>query len=117
MYTEIKLKRTQKLKKNVNKRKHIKNRKLTKQILKAGFQKKHTQTEVVPKQHLKISKSSRENTISFAKGGGKEISKEKFEVKRLADIDYNQFSLSKYLDSDIDWGTSPGSPPTDCCIL
>jgi hypothetical protein len=47
------------------------------------------------------------------KGGNKE----KFEIVRLADIDYSQFTLSKYVNTDIDWGDSPGKPPTTCCIL
>ena len=158
MYKEIKLKRTKKLKKNGNKRKNIKNHKLTKQLLKkavpksgfqktsaqteagfqntreqteagfqksraqteAGFQKSRAQIKVVPKHPLKISRTQIKRAIeaeALTKGGGKEISKEKFEVKRLSDIDYDQFSLSKYLDTDIDWGTSPGPPPTDCCIM
>ena len=47
------------------------------------------------------------------KGGNKE----KFEIVKLADIDYSQFTLSKYVATDIDWGDSPGKPPTTCCIL
>jgi hypothetical protein len=110
MYKVIKLKRTNKLKKNGNKRKNIKHHKLTKQLL----------GKAVPKQPLKISRSQTTESIgteAIVKGGGTQNSKEKFEVKRLDDIDYSQFSLSKYLDTDIDWGTSPGPPPTDCCIL
>ena len=47
------------------------------------------------------------------KGGNKE----KFEIVKLTDIDYSQFTLSKYVNNDIDWGDSPGKPPTTCCIL
>ena len=47
------------------------------------------------------------------KGGNKE----KFEIVKLADIDYSNFTLSKYVANDIDWGDSPGKPPTTCCIL
>jgi hypothetical protein len=47
------------------------------------------------------------------KGGNKE----KFEIVKLADIDYSNFTLSKYVANDIDWGNSPGKPPTTCCIL
>ena len=43
--------------------------------------------------------------------------KEKFEIVKLADIDYSQFTLSKYVTSDIDWGSSPGKPPDTCSIL
>jgi hypothetical protein len=154
MYKEIKLKRTKKLKKHGNKRKNIKNHKLTKAGFQksltqteagfqksraqteSGFQKSRAQTEAITKQQsntkqllekiehnhpLKISRTQIKKAIedeALAKGGGsKEISKEKFEVKRLSDIDYSQFSLSRYLDTNIDWGTSPGPPPTDCCIM
>jgi len=43
--------------------------------------------------------------------------KEKFEVKRLNDMDYSQFNVSNYVNANIDWGSMPGPPPTDCCIL
>jgi hypothetical protein len=43
--------------------------------------------------------------------------KERFEIVKLADIDYSQFTLSKYVKSDIDWGNSPGRPPDTCSIL
>ena len=150
MIKEIKLKRTKKLKKG-NKRKNIKNHKLTKagfqksraQTTEAGFQKSRAQTteaglqllekqdfknparkqqveKAVPKQHLKISRTQTkgaQGTESNIKGGGNVNSKENFEVKRITDIDYSQFSLSKYLNADPDWGKSPGPPPTDCCVM
>ena len=78
--------------------------KRTKKIKKNGNKRKNNKM-------MKLSKTS-----SLQKGGNNN-SKEKFEVKRLADIDYSQFSITKYLDTDIDWGSSPGPPPTDCCIL
>ena len=49
--------------------------------------------------------------------GGNQNTKEKFEIVRLSDIDYSNFTLSKYVATDIDWGNSPGKPPTTCCIL
>jgi hypothetical protein len=99
MINLIKLKRTSKIKKNghgKHNKKHIKNHKLTKLL-------------------LHKNKVMKENSSSLQKGGNN--TKEKFEVKRLTDIDYSQFSLTKYLNQDIDWGSSPGPPPTDCCIL
>ena len=45
------------------------------------------------------------------------LTAEKFEIVKLADIDYSNFTLSKYVANDIDWGDSPGKPPTTCCIL
>ena len=108
MYKVIKLKRTNKLKKNGNKRKNIKHHKLTKQLL----------GKAVPKQPLKISRSQKTESIgteAIVKGGGTQNSKEKFEVKRLSDIDYSQFSLAK--SADPDWGNSPGPPPMDCCLM
>ena len=56
------------------------------------------------------------NTTKLS-GGSSNSNKEGFEVKRLTDIDYDQFKLSKYLVANIDWGNCPGTPPTDCCIM
>ena len=65
-------------------------------------------------------KHNKKNNIqkcSLKKQDGGSNTKEKFEVKRLTDIDYSQFSLTKAMNADTDWGSSPGPPPTDCCIL
>jgi len=41
---------------------------------------------------------------------------EKFEITTLSNVDPNKFSVSKYINTQIDWGMMPGPPPTDCCI-
>lgn len=48
-------------------------------------------------------------------GGNK--SKEDFEITTLDNIDPSKFSVSKYINANIDWGIMPGPPPTDCCIM
>ena len=87
MVKENKFRKTKKVKKNGNKR--------------------------INNKAMKLSKTS-----SMQKGGNNNLNlKEKFEVKKLTDIDYSEFSISKYVNQEIDWGSSPGPAPTDCCIL
>ena len=97
----FKTKKTKKLKKY--KRKHYKNQRLTKrQSHSNNIQKKEEVSD------------STIDAESKQKGGNV---KEKFEIKRLADIDYSQFSLSKYINTNTDWGSAPGPPPMDCSIM
>lgn len=42
---------------------------------------------------------------------------EKFEVTTLDHVDTSKFSISKYVNKNIEWGVMPGAPPTDCCIM
>ncbi len=99
----LKYTKTNKLKKY--KRKHYKQQRLTKRQI-------HSQSHI---QKQEVSKSaSTIDSESKQKGGNV---KEKFEVKRLADIDYSQFSLSKYINANTNWGNSPGPPPMDCTIM
>jgi len=105
MIKEIKLKKTQKGKKHKRKL----NRKNS--ISKSD---KHT------KKHNFAIKKNKNNIVksnNLQEGGNKNTQKEKFEVKRLEDIDYSQFSLSRYMKADINWGSAPGPPPMDCCIM
>ena len=83
---------------------------------------KHNKKNVISKfenkkNTKKLSLFQKQEKNKQIQSGGDKNTKEKFEVKRLSDIDYSQFSLSKYMDTDIDWGNSPGKPPLDCCIL
>jgi len=104
----LKCKKTKKLKKY--KRKHYKQQRLTKK--QSQSQKKSQSQSHIQKQE-EVSDSTI-GTESKQKGGNV---KEKFEVKRLADIDYSQFSLSKYINANTNWGSSPGPPPMDCSIM
>ena len=115
MITEIKLNKTKKIKKN-GKRKHIK----------AGLKKSFTKKNLLKNESEnknKKDKDDKDNKYNKSKndlqqGGNTNLQgKEKFEVKRLDDIDYSQFSLTKYLNANIDWGMAPGPPPLDCCIM
>ena len=58
--------------------------------------------------HKKTVKNAGIINLKIQKGG---------EVKALSDFDYNQLNLSKYINANVDWGTCPGAPPMDCCIL
>ena len=103
----LKYTKTKKLKKY--KRKHYKQQRLTKRRSHSQNQSQsHIQKQEISKSASTIDSESKQ------KGGNV---KEKFEVKRLADIDYSQFSLSKYINANTNWGSSPGPPPMDCTIM
>lgn len=119
MIKEVKLKKTKKTKKikKNGKRKYIKNN-IKKNIKKndKNYENNNKLTKKLSRKIKKINKDvAKEVPILKSQDGGN--TKEKFEVKKLNDIDYSQFSLSKYVNQDIDWGTCPGPPPTDCCIM
>jgi len=72
--------------------------------------------------YKKLTKLSKHKNIQT--GGSLENSKnnttsanENFQVNRLTNFDYKQYSVVKSAGT-IDWGSNmPGPPPTDCCIL
>ena len=70
--------------------------------------------------HIKNSNNIKNHTrkvthSTLQKGGN---SKETFELKPLSDFDYDKYKLSNYINTTIDWGNMPGTPPMpDCCIL
>jgi len=49
--------------------------------------------------------------------GGNANSKDKFEVTTLDNVNYKNFSVSRYVNANIDWGVIPNAPPLDCCIM
>jgi hypothetical protein len=73
-----------------------------------GMRKKHSGKTV----NLKKTKKNMQNNKQ--KGGG---GKESFEITTLSNVDTNKFSISKYVNSNIDWGICPGGPPSDCCVM
>jgi len=73
---------------------------------------------VLDTKELKDTKETKKEDIKQIKQQGGFFSKikEQFEVKKLTDIDYASFKLADYVNMNVDWGNSPGSPPTDCVI-
>lgn len=124
MIKEIKLsrtKKTKKIKKNNGKRKYNRKNSISKHE-NIKHTKKHNVSRYINKNIHKNNKKIETNIEikenKLQEGGNKDIqSKEKFEVKRLDDIDYSQFTLTKYMNSNINWGNSPGPAPMDCCIM
>jgi hypothetical protein len=133
MIKEVKLKRTKKIKKN-GKRKNNKKIKLSKkhssfqykleekkdekkeEKMKKEEKKEEKKEDKYESKQFKKDNNKKYNKNIKIKGGGTNNNcKEKFEVKRLSDIDYSQFSLAK--SADPDWGNSPGPPPMDCCLM
>ena len=47
---------------------------------------------------------------------GNNQNKEDFEITSLVNTNYSKFSLSKYINANVVWGSLPGPPPTDCVI-
>lgn len=71
---------------------------------------------------LKKKNSGKRNTGKKTKkqsggGGCNSRSRDNFEVTTLSNIDPSKFSVSRYVNANIDWGIMPGPPPTDCCIM
>lgn len=63
--------------------------------------------------HKKTVKNSIKNVgnmiaVKSQKGG---------EVQDLANFDYDQLSVSKYINTNVDYGSSPGIPPKPDCTL
>lgn len=59
------------------------------------------------------SGKDKDKDISIQKGGNAES----FEVSTLDSVDVNKFSISKYVNKNIDWQGMPGAPPTDCNLM
>jgi hypothetical protein len=64
--------------------------------------------------HKKTVKNS-ENVKHIGKPSEK--SQKGGEVKSLTDFDYDQLSISKYINKDVDWGSCPGVCPKPNCTL
>ena len=62
--------------------------------------------------HKKTVKNS-ENVKNVGKSSEK--SQKGGEVKSLNDFDFDQLSISKYINKDVDWGSCPGQPPKPSC--
>jgi len=82
------------------------------------------------KYNINIAYNAKKNNILFANktktktkkntqygGNHCNLTKDNFEVTTLASVDPSQFNISKYINANIDWGSMPGPPPTDCCIM
>lgn len=66
--------------------------------------------------HSKSSKKTKKNNQHMQKGGNFK-KRDKFEVTTLDNVDCSKFSVSQYVNANIDWGLMPGPPPTDCCVM
>lgn len=97
-------------------------RNLAGSLVKADARKKHIknkQNKQVKqgKQGKPGGKDSKKTKKNIQKGGDNTKSKEKFEVTTLDNVDPRNFSVSQYVNANIDWGLLPGPPPTDCSIM
>jgi hypothetical protein len=68
-----------------------------------------------PNRSSRKRKTKKQNDFSndITQNGG---DVESFEVTTLDSVDVSKFSISKYINKNIDWGIMPGPPPTDCVI-
>lgn len=75
----------------------------------------------IVKKYGKNNKNLRhKNTFKNIKNVGNMVdvkSQKGGEVNALSDFDYSQFNVSKYINAQIDWGSSPGQAPTPNCTL
>jgi hypothetical protein len=49
--------------------------------------------------------------------GGNVKSKDNFEVTTLDNVNYKNFSVSRYVNANVEWGLLPQGPPVDCSIM
>lgn len=90
------------------------NKNLRKSLVKIDARKKNIKN----KQHKHIKqnyKKTKKNIQHIQHGGNK--NKEEFEITTLNNVNPNKFSISQYINANVDWGIMPGPPPTDCCIM
>lgn len=57
------------------------------------------------------------NVRKVQDGGSNCKERDNFEVTTLSNVDASKFSVSKYVNANIDWGIMPGPPPTDCVVM
>jgi hypothetical protein len=72
-----------------------------------------------PNRSSRKRKTKKQNDFSndITQNGG---DVESFEVTTLDSVDVSKFSISKYINKNIDWGimgTAGGAPPTDCNLM
>lgn len=97
-------------------------RNLVGSLVKADARKKHIKNkqnkQVKPGKPGKPGgKDSKKTKKNIQRGGNSTKNKEKFEVTTLDNVDPSKFSVSQYVNANIDWGLMPGPPPTDCSIM
>jgi len=71
---------------------------------------------------LKKKNSGKRNTGKKTKkqsggAGCDSKSRNNFEVTTLSNINPSKFSISKYVNSNINWDILPGPPPTSCVVM
>ena len=73
----------------------------------------------VKKHNISSANKTKTKTKKNTQYGGNHcnLTKDNFEVTTLASLNPNKFNISKYINANIDWGSMPGPPPTDCCIM
>jgi hypothetical protein len=69
------------------------------------------------KKHFSNGKKIHKKTKKNMKGGFDSRTKDNFEVTTLSNIDPSKFSISRYVNSNIDWQGMPGPPPVDCVVM
>jgi hypothetical protein len=85
-------------------------------LVKADARKKNKQGK--QGQHGKqVGKYSKKTKKNIQQGGNITKQKDKFEVTTLDNIDPSKYSLSQYVNSNIQWGIMPGPPPVEGSIM
>jgi len=69
------------------------------------------------KQGKQVGKYSKKTKKNIQQGGNNTKHKDKFEVTTLDNIDPSKYSLSQYVNANIELGMFPGPPPVDCSIM
>ena len=88
-------------------------------LVRADARKKHIKNKNNKnnKQGKPGGKYSKKTKKNIQNGGNITKQKDKFEVTTLNNVDPSKYSLSQYVNANIDWGMLPGAPPVDCSIM
>jgi hypothetical protein len=117
--TIIRPRKNKPLNKNMKNMKNITNKK--------SKTKKNVESENKASNSNSISKNN-SNRKPHSQDGGALVNKiyanvnkrDNFQVTTLRSInqnDYDRFKISNYVNNNVEWGSMPGPPPTDCVIM
>ena len=71
---------------------------------------------VVRKNKRNSRRNTRKKTRKIQYGGNNTRCKDNFEITSLTDVDTSKYSISRYVNANIDWN-GLSAPPTDCAIM
>ena len=82
-------------------------------LKKTDAKKKHKKYNSNANANANVKKKTKKNMQK----GGNAKHKDNFEVTTINNVDASKFSVSRYVNANIDWGMLPQGPPVNCTIM